>query len=220
MPGSINWDEVFGLTTKQRESKYQQINVVSKEALSDEMKTESKPDASVTPPPAQQEKAEEPTTPESEPDTQSETDTDDSTENSDTGTGDDFGGGEGDEPSGAEEGAADDSGGAEATSDMGAMDSGSTEAPMGVNPNRSLNGKIKLSQEIRNLISEMESVLETFEEISLKTPVVVKLRELKESTELLLETVASVPVPDTMVRYELIVRNFHELVKSLKNHKK
>lgn len=66
----------------------------------------------------------------------------------------------------------------------------------------------------------MESVLETFEEISLKTPVVVKLRELKESTELLLETVASVPVPDTMVRYELIVRNFQELVKSLKNRKK
>ena len=222
----INWDNLFGLSADpQRPRIHKQDNVVSSEALADEMDTEHKPDSSVTSAPSDEEtsdgNAPEKTEGSEDPaEKPSDTDGADASEEPEASDpGEDPAGDAGDDP-GADPSGGDgaDAGSPAATPDPTA-DAQDSTTPSGVNPNRSLNGKIRLSQEIRNLIGEMESALETFEQISLKNPVVVKLRELKDATELLLDTVASVPVEDTMVRYEITVRNFSELVKSLKNRK-
>ncbi len=219
----ICWDDIFGLESPtQRFENRKQNNVEEKtsEALSDELKTKQSADASVSPAPSDAPK-DEPAQPEeqntSEKPEAAPTDSDETMDSSDGGSSEP-------DAEAAEDPAPEENGGDDEMSEEPAAaeepiaSSPDPELPKGANPNRTLNGKLKLSQEIHNLINEMESALETFEQISLKNPVVVKLRELKESTELLLDTVASVPIEDTMVRYELFVRTFRELVvKHLKN---
>lgn len=214
---TISWDDIFGLAySTQQFEKHKQINVEEKtfEALSDEMKTEQSADASVSPIASETPKKDDAPEKEVQNDSgNSETETsnsddsmgsstEDSTESNDDTTDDNA----------SDKGGEGENSGEDIEAEEPISSSPDPELPKGANPNRTLNGKLKLSQEIHNLINEMESALETFEQISLKTPVVVKLRELKESTELLLDTVASVPIEDTMVRYELFVRSFRELV--------
>lgn len=220
MKTAINWNDVFGLEDRsQRTKNYKQNNVegFSTEALADEMKTEQKPDSSVSETPSSQPAEDDSSATNSQNtadgDQTSQQDPAEQEENQTASDGDMGESGSDSSSDDPDSGNPQSGGDDPADGNTGSTsDSPAPVTPQGVNPNRSINGKIKLSQEIHNLINDMESTLETFEQISLKTPVVVKLRELKDSTELLLDTVASVPIEDTMVRYELFVRNYHELI--------
>jgi len=86
---------------------------------------------------------------------------------------------------------------------------------LGPNQIKKLQGKIKLSQEIQNLISDINLMIEFLDQNPKKNLVVVKLQELKESALSLNEIVVISSLEDTMVRYELLLEQYRLLVKNL-----
>jgi hypothetical protein len=221
----INWDSVFGLGSRVGEKKYQQINVVARETLADE----ASPDNTSAPPGANDiadtldSSGDSGTPPSDENKTSDDASFDDSSSDGgdDSGGGFSDGGGVGDSgsDSGGDFGDGGGDFGSDSSSDSSSSDfssSSSSDTPVGVNPNRIINGKLILSENIRDLITEIETTLDAFQKISFKNPVVVNLGELQKEIKLLLEIVPSARNEDIMVRYELYVRRYRELITKIR----
>jgi hypothetical protein len=138
--------------------------------------------------------------------------------------GDDFGGdeGEGDDEGGDEFGGGEDEeGGGE--DDFGGGDDDSSEDKKdkpGIHPFAEINGKTKSGNEFRELISQIDRVLGAVEKIGLKNVVVNKLIELKEIVKDALRIVYITELEESLFRYSMYVKQFEDLMASLKEEVK
>lgn len=211
---ALDWNTVFGL------AKSQQINDKSSEALADEVKKNPNGDSDVSELPSAKNKDAEPVTNVSEetPPSESSPSADDNSEEvAPEDQGADDGGSDPATLDSSSEGSESDASG-EGSNDPNAEDTeddSKDDKEPGKDPFREINGKIRIAENVRDLISQLESTLESLELMSVESPAVVKIGELKIAAELLLESIVGIPLEDIMFRYELMVRAFAELVKEL-----
>lgn len=139
----------------------------------------------------------------------------------DEGEDDDFGGGDDDFGGGGDddEGDDDDFGGGGGDDDDDDFEGGGDSKPKlekGEHLFADINGKAKVSNELRELVTQIDRVLNAFEKIGLKNVVVNKLVELKELVKDALRIALVTNVEESLFRYSMYVKQFDLLVASLK----
>ncbi len=147
------------------------------------------------------------------PEDSSESDDSEDMEDGDDESGDDFGGddeGFGDEGDGESEGDEDSSSDSEQNSD-----SNSEPKISGTNPFADINARDKITNELQELKSEIDKALVKLEPFK-QSVLVGKLRELVGFVEDALKNAYIVNIEDSLIRYNLYVTQYEDLIKALK----